>query len=80
MGRQTVTSTSGGKIVIDGRTVSDGWIPDQPSRGVGDTVAKMTHATGLNRLAKIYTKATGKPCGCNERQKKMNQVFPYRRG
>ncbi len=36
------------------------------SRGLGDTVAKITKAIGI------------KPCGgCKERQKKLNEMFPY---
>jgi hypothetical protein len=37
------------------------------SRGVGDTVAKITSAVGI------------KPCGgCKKRQQKLNEFFPYR--
>jgi len=41
--------------------------PKAPSRGLGDTVAKLTKAFGI------------KPCGgCKKRQKKLNEWFPYR--
>jgi len=44
--------------------------PDYPaakSRGLGDTVAKITKAVGI------------KPCGgCKKRQKKLNEWFPYK--
>jgi hypothetical protein len=43
--------------------------------GLGDTVADVTHITGIDRLAKLYEEVTGKPCGCAERQEKLNQVF-----
>ena len=46
-------------------------------RGLGDSVAKLTKATGLDKLAHAYTKITGKSCGCGERQAKLNQLFPY---
>jgi len=37
------------------------------SRGLGDTIAKMTSAVGI------------KPCGgCKKRQKKLNEMFPYK--
>lgn len=37
-----------------------------PSHGLGDTVAKITKAVGI------------KPCGgCRERQRRLNQLFPY---
>jgi hypothetical protein len=38
-------------------------------------VADVTHITGIDRLAKLYEEVTGKPCGCSERQEKLNQVF-----
>ena len=37
------------------------------SRGLGDTIAKITTAIGI------------KPCrGCKQRQKKLNELFPYK--
>jgi hypothetical protein len=47
------------------------------SRGLGDTVAKITHATGLDKLATLYTQVTGKPCGCASRQEALNKLGPY---
>ena len=42
------------------------WTPEQTSRGLGDTIAKVTSAVGI------------KPCGgCKERQKKLNELIPY---
>ena len=49
----------------------------QQSRGLGDTVAKITHATRVDELAKLYTQITGRPCGCAERQEALNKLFPY---
>jgi hypothetical protein len=41
-------------------------IAKQQSRGLGDTIAKITSAVGI------------KPCGgCKKRQEKLNQMFPY---
>ena len=38
----------------------------EPSRGLGDTVAKITKAFGV------------KPCGkCKKRQQKLNKLIPY---
>ncbi len=42
--------------------------------GLGDTVADFTHLTRLDQLAKAYEEITGKPCGCSERQEKLNQI------
>lgn len=43
-------------------------------QGLGDTVADLTHITGIDRLAKAYEQVTGKPCGCDERQEKLNSI------
>lgn len=48
-------------------------------RGLGDTVARLTHATGLDKLAHLYTQVTGKDCGCKGRQAELNRLIPYRR-
>jgi len=44
------------------------------SNGLGDTVAKVTAATGIQSLVK---KVTNGDCGCNNRRKKLNDLFPY---
>ena len=42
------------------------WTPDKPSRGLGDTIAKVTGKMGI------------KPCGgCKKRQKKLNKLIAY---
>jgi len=48
-------------------------------RGLGDTIARLTHATGLDRLAHLYTQVTGKDCGCRGRQEALNRLIPYGR-
>lgn len=41
--------------------------PPEQSRGIGDTIAKITTALGI------------KPCGgCKERQAKLNKILPYK--
>ena len=47
------------------------------STGLGDTIAKITHNTGLDKLSELYTKITGKDCGCTSRQEALNKLFPY---
>ena len=43
------------------------------SRGLGDTVGKVTAATGVKRLVRVATKAVGiEDCGCSARQEKLN--------
>ena len=52
---------------------------DSPaSRGLGDTIAKITSATKLDIVADKIAKAAGADdCGCKARQQKLNQMFPY---
>ena len=48
------------------------------SKGVGDTIAKITSATKLDKLAeKIAEVAGADDCGCKKRREKLNQMFPY---
>lgn len=49
----------------------------RPSRGLGDTVRKLTEATGIHAAAKTVERITGVPCGCEERQKRWNEAVPY---
>jgi hypothetical protein len=51
----------------------------EPSRGLGDTIAKFTRATYLNALAELYEDVLGRPCGCEERRAILNRLVPYRR-
>ena len=46
-------------------------------RPLGDVVADFTEATGLDQAAACYTRATGKPCGCEARHAFLNRVFPF---
>ena len=48
--------------------------------GLGDVVADVTYVTGVDRLAKLYEELTGKPCGCDERRQKLNQLVPLPTG
>jgi hypothetical protein len=50
------------------------------SRGLGDSIAKFTKATGLHSLAQIGARAVGKKdCGCKKRQEALNKAFPYKK-
>lgn len=48
------------------------------SRGLGDTVKRITDATGITQLAKLYKSITGNDCGCTGRQQKWNEWFRYK--
>jgi len=47
------------------------------SKGLGDSVEKLTKATGIDKVAKVITKVTGKDCGCGKRKDTLNRAFPY---
>jgi hypothetical protein len=48
------------------------------SEGLGDTIAKITSAARLDKLAeKIAEIAGAEDCGCKKRQAKLNKMFPY---
>jgi hypothetical protein len=42
------------------------------SKGLGDTIEKITSVTGVKRLVEKASKATGKECGCKKRQENLN--------
>lgn len=52
----------------------------EESKGLGDTIAKITHATGLDIVAEKVAKALGKEdCGCSRRQEVLNELIPYKK-
>ena len=53
---------------------------NQRSRGLGDSIAKVTKVTGLNSLAQIGANLLGKKdCGCDKRKEVLNKAFPYKK-
>lgn len=49
------------------------------SEGLGDTIAKITHALKLDLFAMKVAKLFGKEdCGCDRRRKKLNKIIPYK--
>lgn len=44
--------------------------------GLGDTIAKVTGAIGLDKAVKAIV---GEDCGCDERKEKLNKLFNYRK-
>ena len=53
---------------------------NEESKGLGDTIKKITSATKLDKLAeKIAEVAGAEGCGCDKRQHKLNQMFPYKK-
>lgn len=49
--------------------------PKQPSQGLGDTIEKITTATGIKAVVKFIA---GEDCGCDERKERLNKLFPYK--
>lgn len=48
------------------------------SKGLGDTIEKITKVTGVKKVVEAIADATGKDCGCNKRKEKLNELFPYK--
>ena len=53
------------------------------SKGLGDSIEKITKLTGIKKLMQMATGVVGevgkKDCGCNKRKKKLNKMFPYKK-
>tara|TARA_R110002020_G_scaffold94495_3_gene227302 strand:+ start:1545 stop:1709 length:165 start_codon:yes stop_codon:yes gene_type:complete len=48
------------------------------SKGLGDSIEKVTKATGIKSLMDIATQKMGiKDCGCKNRKAWLNRQFPY---
>jgi|TARA_B110000211_G_scaffold100455_1_gene116915 hypothetical protein len=48
------------------------------SKGLGDSIEKITKATGIKNVVDAVNKARGvKDCGCNKRKNTLNNMFPY---
>ena len=46
---------------------------DNKSAGLGDTIEKITKATGIKKVVKFIS---GDDCGCDKRKDKLNLLFP----
>lgn len=56
----------------------EGFDPKQPSQGLGDTIAKVTHYTGISKLTDVITDALGiEDCGCDRRREELNEKYSY---
>ena len=47
-------------------------------KGLGDTVARFTKATGIKSMVDRVSEGLNIPCGCEGRRKAMNALFPYK--
>jgi hypothetical protein len=50
------------------------------SKGLGDSIAKVTKATGVDKFANQVAKGLNVSggCGCEKRQAYLNRIFPYK--
>tara|TARA_R110000824_G_scaffold93040_9_gene225301 strand:- start:6078 stop:6356 length:279 start_codon:yes stop_codon:yes gene_type:complete len=48
------------------------------SKGLGDTIEKLTKATGIKKVVDTVSKVVEKDCGCNKRKDSLNRLFPYK--
>ena len=47
------------------------------SKGLGDSIEKITKATGIKKVVDAVSKVTKKPCNCGKRKDNLNKLFPY---
>jgi hypothetical protein len=49
----------------------------QKPKGLGDSIEKITKATGIKKVVNSIANKTGKDCGCGKRKDVLNKWFPY---
>jgi hypothetical protein len=47
------------------------------SKGIGDSIERITKATGIKKVVDKISEVTGIDCGCEERKEALNKMFPY---
>jgi len=47
------------------------------SIGLGDSIERITKATGIKKVVDKIAKVTNSDCGCNKRRDALNRAFPY---
>ena len=52
---------------------------DAANTGLGDTVEKLTEATGIKAVVESVSDALGVDCGCQARKEDLNKLFPNRK-
>lgn len=57
----------------------DGNVNIMKSKGLGDTVEKITKATGIKTVVDKVSEGLNIPCGCQHRKEKLNKMFPYKK-
>ena len=49
------------------------------SKGLGDSIEKITKATGIKAATDYIFDKLGVDCKCDERKEKLNKLFPYKK-
>lgn len=49
------------------------------SKGLGDSIEKFTKATGIKKVVDTMSKGLNIPCGCENRKRALNKMFPYKK-
>ncbi len=49
----------------------------EKSKGLGDTIEKITKATGIKKVVDTVSKAVKKAGNCGARKDTLNRLFPY---
>jgi hypothetical protein len=49
------------------------------SKGIGDTIEKVTKATRIKAVVDIISEVTGIDCGCDARKEKLNKLWSYKK-
>ena len=52
---------------------------ENKSKGLGDSIEKITKATGIKKVVDKVSRVTGKDCGCRKRKQQLNKMFPYKK-
>jgi len=56
------------------------YMESNKSKGLGDSIEKITRLTGIKSLAQMAARAVGKKdCGCNKRKQALNKALPYKK-
>ena len=61
-----------GKLVRDNN-------PTNKSKGLGDTIEKITKVTGIKSIVEGAARVAKKDCGCGKRKDTLNKMFPYKK-
>ena len=49
------------------------------SQGLGDTIEKITKATGIKTLVEKVSEGLNISCGCQQRKEKLNKLVSYKK-